>query len=295
MKMIPSFVLRKKDPIPAQDYSGVVAALGPSAPTELRIGMPVFGALFADELFRGQGTLCEYLCVSAQKVMIAPVPDGISMEKVATLGSAGMMAMLSCKIGGIKEGHGYRVLVNGASGGIGSAFTQVVSALGAKEVVGVCSGPNEEFVKNLGAKRIIDYRKHAPLHDYLSKEYNDRPFDFILDTMGDQSIYTHSPAYLNPDGIYMNVGDYTHASFWTLWYWFSNAYWPKWLGGIPRKSMMFQIRMDQECSDDLVRLIREGKIKGQMEKCFAFEDALDAYDLLLSKRVRGRVVVKVGE
>jgi NADPH:quinone reductase-like Zn-dependent oxidoreductase len=295
MKTIPSFILQKKDPIPAQDFSGVVAALGPSAPSHLQVGMPVFGVLFVEDLFRGQGTLCEYLCVSARKVMIAPVPEGISMEEVATLGSAGMMAMLSCKLGGVKPGNGYRVLVNGASGGVGSAFTQVVSALGAQEIVGTCSASNDEFVRSLGAARTIDYRQHWPLHEYLGKEYGGRPFDFILDTLGNQDIYTHSPAYLKPDGVYMNVGDYTHGAFWTLWYWLSNAYWPKWLGGVPRKAMMFQIHRDGECSDGLVRLIHERKVKGLVERCFAFEDALDAYDLVLSKRVRGRVVVKVGE
>jgi NADPH:quinone reductase-like Zn-dependent oxidoreductase len=227
--------------------------------------------------------------------MIAPVPEGISMEEVATLGSAGMMAFSACKLGGINEGHGYRVLVNGASGGCGSAFTQVVSALGAKEVIATCSAPNEEFVKNLGANRTIDYRSNSPLHAYLSKQYSERPFDFILDVMGNQEIYTHSPAYLKPDGTYMNIGDYTHGSFWTLWYWFSNTYWPQWLGGVPRKSMMFQGKRDQECIDNLVHFIRDGKIKGLVEKCFAFEDALDAYDLVLTMRVRGRVVVKVGE
>lgn len=295
MKTIPNFILRNKNPIPAQDFSGVIAALGPSAPLNLQVGMPVFGVLFVDDLFRGQGTLCEYLRISAQKAMIAPVPENISMAEVATLGSAGIMAMLSCKFGGVKAGNGYRVLVNGASGGIGSAFTQVVSALGAAEIVGVCSASNDEFVRGLGAARTIDYRRHECLHEYLGKEFGGRPFDFILDTLGDQSIYTHSPAYLKPEGVYMNVGGYKHGDLWTIWYWLSNTYWPKWLGGVPRRAMMFQIQRDEECSDELVRLIRDGKVKGLLERCFDFEDALDAYDLVLSKRVRGRVVVKVGE
>lgn len=294
MGLFPS-IIRAKDSIPAMDYSGTVVALGPSAPPSLCVGTKVFGMLSRDSLFRGEGTLCEYICISASKSMILPVPENLSMEEACPIACAGVMAFLICKHAGIKEGNGYRVFVNGASGGCGSLFVQAVLGMGAKEVVATCSAPNEELVKSFGVSRTIDYRKCGPLHEYLAKEYKDRPFDFILDTMGNQQLYTHSPNYLKKDGMFLNIGDYTHGTFWTIWYTISNTLCPTWLGGTTRKFAFFSGDVDRESEALLVRFIGEGKVKAVIDRTAGFEDVLDALDLVVTRRVRGRVVVRVEE
>ncbi|KAF2184853.1 NAD(P)-binding protein [Zopfia rhizophila CBS 207.26] len=293
MNIIPTF-LRKSVSIPGMDFSGTIIGAGPSAPENLKVGTKVFGALPRKAPFAGYGTLCEYICISTTGLAIASVPENVSMEEAAGMAIAGIVTFLICKYGGINEGNGYRVLVNGASGGCGSMFVQGVLAMGAKEVVGTCSAPNVEMVKSLGASRVIDYRANAPVQKFLAKEYGTRPFDVVVDTVGAQKIYTHSPAFLKESGVFVNIGGYTDGTAWTLWHWFINYFWPSWLGGTPRKYVMFSGSPDQESMEKLVKYVGEGKMTTVVEKVYEMDQLLEAFDLLNTKRVRGKLVVKVG-
>lgn len=292
MRLIPT-LLRPKNSIPGQDYSGTIISLGPSAPPNLVVGMRVFGMMDIGAIFRGDGTLAEYICLSASKCMVAPVPDDVSLEDASCVAAAGVMAFLSCKYGDVRPENGYRVLVTGASGGCGSLFVQVIMGMGAKEVIATCSAANSDLVKSLGATRTIDYRIHTPLHEHITKEFADRPFDFIFDTVGDQTLYTNSPKYLKEDGVFVNIGDYTHGTFRTMWYWFTNTWWPTWLGGTPRRFIMFAVVLDRQCEEDLARFMAEGKVRAVIDRSVAFEQVPDALDVVAAKRARGRFVVKV--
>ena len=296
MWLFPSF-LRPKNSVPGQDYSGIIIARGPKAPSEFSIGLKVFGMLDMAALFKGRGTLCEYVVQSAKTGVIIPVPQGTEMEGAGTLGTAANMALQEASRGGIDERNapGMRILVNGASGGCGSMFVQVVTAMGCKEVVGVCSGPNLELVQSLGAKRAIDYTKVSPLHEFLAEEYADRPFDFILDTVGDQRLYTNSPKYLTQAGIFMNIGDFTLGTARTMVNWILNYTWPTWLGGTPRRFVMFSGDPKYGSTGEIVKYLEEGKVKAVVDSSVRFEDALDGLDRVVTRRVRGRVVVKVGD
>ncbi|KAF2867064.1 hypothetical protein BDV95DRAFT_598209 [Massariosphaeria phaeospora] len=294
MAMVPS-LLRPKDSIPGSDFSGTIVSLGPSAPSHLHVGMAVFGLLGISATLKGSGTLREYVCVSAAETLIVPVPEGFSLEEAGSLGTATEMAYLICKHGQIQQDCGYRILVNGSSGGCGSMFVQTAVAMGAKEVVGTCSAPNSDFVKQLGATRTIDYRSNAPLHAYLAKEYSDQKFDFILDTVGSQELYNNSPGYLKEGGTFLNIGDFTSGTLLTLIHWILNTYWPKWLGGTPRKYIMFSGKAEPTSSDWIFKLLQEGNAKATVEKAFNFDQALEALDMIATKRVRGRVVIKVAE
>jgi NADPH:quinone reductase-like Zn-dependent oxidoreductase len=149
MALFPSFV-RPKFSIPDLDFSGTVLQCGPSAPSKYKPGARVFGSLIpAKAVLSGKGVLAEYIVVDEETAPMGVVPDGMEMSDAAGLGSCGQTAMFLCRRAQVKEGD--RVLVNGASGGVGTMTVQVAKAMGASFVVGVCSRRNEDIVKNIGA------------------------------------------------------------------------------------------------------------------------------------------------
>jgi NADPH:quinone reductase-like Zn-dependent oxidoreductase len=296
MRQMPQ-ILIPKNSIPAIDYSGVIVETGPSAPANLHVGDRVFGMLEARNIMQGIGVLCEYINLDPKRVMVAPVPENVSLKEASALGASANVAYLICKHGSILPGNNYRVLVNGASGTCGSVFVQGVLAMGAKEVVGTCSAANAELVMDLGASRVIDYRANAPLPEFLSKEYGElgEQFDFILDTVGSQDLYTNSPKYLREGGVFVNLGAIAHGPVLTTFHWFLNTIRPTWLGGTPRKFVMFSGNVDLESADWIVRHTAAGKLKSVIENMYEFEKVLEAYDLVEAGKVRGKLVVKVGE
>ncbi|KAF2476174.1 NAD(P)-binding protein [Lindgomyces ingoldianus] len=293
MNLFPSIFVRANS-TPGAEFSGTVLARGPDAQEDLQVGIKTFGMLPRESHFRGYGTYCEYICLDTKTSALAVVPGALTMAEASVIGAGGVMAFLIHKYGKVPEHNDYRILVNGASGGCGSMFVQAAVALGAKEVVGTCSAPNVEMAKSLGASRVIDYRANAPLHQYLAKEFGDRPFDFVLDTVGAQDLYRNSKGFLKEGSIFLNIGDYMHGTYWTLWYIFVNMFWPAWFGGTPRKYVFFSGYPDHASLERLVGFVKEGKMKVNVEKVFAWEDVLDALDLINTKRVRGKIVLKVG-
>jgi NADPH:quinone reductase-like Zn-dependent oxidoreductase len=113
----------------------------------------VFGSLIpVKAVLSGKGVLAEYIVVDEETAPMGVVPDGMEMSDAAGLGSCGHTAVFLCRRAGVKEGD--RVLVNGASGGVGTMAVQAARAMGASFVVGICSGRNEEFVKGVGADEV---------------------------------------------------------------------------------------------------------------------------------------------
>ena len=137
---------RMKSRRPGIDVAGEVAAAG-RAVTRFKAGDAVFGL--------GKGAFAEYTCVSEAKLILKP--DGVSFEQAAAIPIAGLTALQGLR----DKGHltpGQRVLINGASGGVGTFAVQIAKALGAR-VTGVCSTRNVELVRSLGADRVIDYTR----------------------------------------------------------------------------------------------------------------------------------------
>ena len=96
-------------------------------------------------------------------------------------------------------------------------------------------------------------------------------------------MYVNSPAYLTPDGMMINIGSME----------FFNTWWPTWLGGVPRRYIMFTTPPSKDDAVVLVKLVEEGKLKISVDSVFSMEDAIRAYERIATKRARGRVVVKV--
>lgn len=138
----------RRTPVPGLDFSGVVVLAGPEA--ALAAGARVCGALAVGMVATGHGTLAEYVVVP--EGLVAAVPAGMGLGEAAGLGIVGQTAVIAHREAPeLKKGS--RVLVNGASGGLGAMVVQIAKGRGAW-VVGVCSGGNAEMVRGLGADEV---------------------------------------------------------------------------------------------------------------------------------------------
>src|SRR4030095_5413398 len=158
-------VRRPRAHVVGREFAGTVEAVGGNV-TELRPGDDVFGA--------ARGALAEYVAVPVERV--ARKPARVSFDQAAGVSTAGLTALQGLRKGGIARSQS--VLVNGASGGIGTCAVQLAKHFGA-EVTGVCSTRNVELVKSIGASRVIDYSRE----DFASE----RRYDIILDIIGNRS------------------------------------------------------------------------------------------------------------
>lgn len=157
MANLPNWIPFRRNPIVGIDFAGTVVKIGGSSTSQqatamgdATVGTEVCGALNVLSIAIGRGTLAEYIEVPASKVIVKPKSIE-ARDAVGALGTAGQTAWLVLKESGVKKGD--RVLVNGASGGVGSVLVQVAKAKGCV-VYGVCSGANEGFVKGLGAEEV---------------------------------------------------------------------------------------------------------------------------------------------
>src|SRR5438067_13600446 len=161
--------LRKpKDTRLGVDVAGQVEAVGRNV-TQFKLGDAVFGTC--------KGAFAEYVCTSESALVVKP--DNVTFEQAASVPIAAITALQGLRLGGLgNKGHiqpGQKVLINGASGGVGTFAVQIAKSLGA-EVTGVCSTRNIDLVKSLGADHVIDYTKE----DFTK---GDHRYDVIFDNV----------------------------------------------------------------------------------------------------------------
>src|SRR5437763_4395539 len=180
------FGLRKpKNTTPGSDFSGTVAAVGRNV-TEFKPGEEVFGVR--------AGALAENICVRLNGA-IAPKPANVNFEQAASIPTA-LVALQGLRdTAHLKAGQ--KVLINGASGGVGTFAVQIAKAFGA-EVTGVCSTRNLDFVRSLGADHVIDYTKE----DFTK---GDQRYDVIYDLVNNRS-FAERRRVLKPGGICVLAG-----------------------------------------------------------------------------------------
>ncbi|KAH8425108.1 NAD(P)-dependent alcohol dehydrogenase [Aspergillus melleus] len=275
--------------IPELELSGEVVAAGESAPAEVRdpgTHVVAFQA-FPLKVLLGRGVLAEYVRLPGSQV--ARVDPTVDMASASGLSCSGSAALKMIRAVGVREGH--TVLVNGASGSVGSLLVQLCKLRGAK-VVGVASGGNEAMVRGMGVDEFVDYRKHDPLPAFLADQYGDKPFDFILDCVGAQPLFVHSPDYLKADGALVNIGMLENMLV-TTFHILLNTLLPAWLGGVPRRYIMLSSPPLRDDVIYLARLVEEGQLRIPVDSVFAMEDALLGYERIATKRSRGKVVIKV--
>jgi NADPH:quinone reductase-like Zn-dependent oxidoreductase len=171
--------------IPGLDIAGEVEAIGSSV-TQFRPGDEVFGWC--------RGAFAEYAC-AAQDTLL-PKPGNLTFEQSAAVGDSALTALAAVRDQG-KVQPGQRVLVNGASGGVGTFAIQIAKSFGA-DVTGVCSTSNVELVRSIGADRVIDYTTE----DFTQSEPR---YDVMLDLIGNRSL-SDCRRTLTPRGTYVLVG-----------------------------------------------------------------------------------------
>jgi NADPH:quinone reductase-like Zn-dependent oxidoreductase len=256
------------------DYAGTVEAVGKNI-TEFKPGDEVYGNKF--------GAFAEY--VVATDKALALKPANLTFEQAASIPVAGITAFQALRDNG-KVQPGQKVLINGASGGVGTFAVQIAKTFGA-EVTGVCSGRNAELVRSLGADRVIDYTKE----DFTK---GGERYDLILDNVGNQPL-SGFRRVLNPNGKYVMIGG-------------GGVKDDPWFGALVRPikailmSKFMTPKMEPMLADmnrkDLTLfadLIQTGKVKPVIDKTYTFSQLPEAMRYLEEGHARGKVVVTVGD
>ena len=269
--------LRKPStPVRGTDVAGVVEAVGKNV-TDLQPGDEVFGSSWADTLAT-QGTFAEFTVTPASQLIKKPVR--LTFEEAAASVMSGLTALIAIRDVG-KVGPGTRVLINGASGGVGTLAVQIASALGA-EVTGVCSTRNLELVRSLGADHVIDYTEE-------NFTRGEQRYDLILDNVMNHPSSATARA-LTPNGMLIpnSIGN-TGGFF----------------AGLPRAAraaMMGRGSTDvqfvtcvvnRENLDALATLLESGDVKVVIDKVYPLSEAANAVAHMLGHHAIGKVVITV--
>jgi NADPH:quinone reductase and related Zn-dependent oxidoreductases len=257
------------------DFCGRVVTYRPGA--GFKPGQLVYGCHSMPMKF---GALAEYLSISAK--LIAPVPEGVSVDDAASLGIAGQSAYQALD-GYVKKGD--KVFINGGSGGCGIFAIQIAKHMGCFVAV-TCSTKNVELCYRLGADEVIDYTAVGDLVGALKKK--GVVYDHILDHIGlPSNLYFQCHHFLRPGGVFVQVGASALTTF------VSRVAWPSFLGGGKRRYLIFFFKNTQAHTVKLGELVQKGALKLQFDSKFAFEDAVKAFEKLRSGRARGKVLVHV--
>ncbi len=263
-------LFKPKHKILGMDVAGSVEAVGSNI-TQFKAGDEVYGDL--SEF--GFGAFAEYVCVSEKAIALKPT--GISYEEAASIPSAAVTALQGLRDKGNVQA-GQRVLINGASGGVGSFSLQLAKAFGA-EVTAVCSSGKIDMVRALGADHCIDYTKE----DFTK---NGQSYDLILGVNGYHPLsdYKHS---LTPKGRYVMSGGKMTQLFQVmlLGSWLSEK--------DGRKMGNYLVKPNQKDLLFMKELIESGKVTPVIDRTYPLTDVADAIRYLEEGHARGKVVITV--
>ncbi|MCB0065813.1 MAG: NAD(P)-dependent alcohol dehydrogenase [Caldilineaceae bacterium] len=252
------------------DLAGVVEAVG-SGVTQFKPGDAVYGDI---EPY-GSGAFAEYAAVPAKG--LAPMPATASFEEAAALPVAALTALQGLRDVG-KIAAGKRVLVNGASGGVGTYAVQIAKAFGA-EVTAVCSTRNVEQAWALGADHVIDYTKESFVH-------NRQQYDVIVATAGYQPLADYKRA-LKPNGVYVATGGDMKQIFEAMLLGRLMTGGGKKLG-----SLLLKVNKDL---DYLSELLASGKVVPVIDRCYPLSETIAALKYYAEGRTRGKIVISVAQ
>ncbi len=253
------------------DFAGTVEA----------VGKDVTGFKPGDEVFGGaDGSFAEFVTVRGSG-SVALKPPNISFEQAAAVPVAAITALQALRDQG-KVHPGQKVLINGASGGVGTFAVQIAKALGA-EVTGVCSTRNLAMVQSIGADHVIDYT-----HEDFTK--GSQRYDLIVDNVGSHSAWDYRRV-LEPNGTLVIVGGTNDGP---------------WLGGmagalgtkfvapfVSQKMGFFLAKLNHDDLDYLRSLLQDGKIKPVIDRSYKLDQVPEAIKYLEGGHARGKVVINL--
>ena len=251
------------------DMAGTVEAVG-SKVTRFKPGDEVYGGV--------HGALAEYV-VAREAGSIVLKPPNLSFEEAAGIPIAGITALQGLRdTGGLKPGQ--KVLINGASGGVGTYAVQIAKALGA-DVTAVCSTRNVEMVRSLGADHIIDYTRE----NFTAGTVR---YDLILDNVGSQGFYAMA-GVMKPEGVIVVVGGSKKGAMLGP---IKRVGWSKVVGPFIKPRIAFFIaNVNKEDLEFLATLARNGKLKTVIDRRYPLEQTGAALAYLGAGHARAKVIV----
>jgi len=253
------------------DIAGTVEAVGENV-TQFKVGDEVFGEKFE----HGLGSFSEYIAVSESSLALKP--PNLSFEQAAAVPIAALTALQGLRKGQIRSGQ--KVLINGASGGVGTFAVQIAKSFAA-EVTGVCSTRNLDLLRSIGADHVVDYTKE----DFTKGE---QQYDLIFDAVGNRSVADLKRA-LTPTGICVIAG------FTTLPRLFEHMI----IGPIVSRissqeiAMMETVATNQDDLFSLRELLKARKLIPVIDSCYSLSDTAEAIRYLETGHARGKVVITV--
>jgi NADPH:quinone reductase-like Zn-dependent oxidoreductase len=271
IRLMPGGFLQPKNKILGADLAGRVESTGNNV-KQFKPGDEVFGYLPSAT---GRGTFTEYVC--ANKNAITLKPTNLTFEQAAAVPVAAMTALQALRDNGNLQ-PGQKVLINGATGGVGTFAVQIAKAFGA-EVTAVCSTRNLEMVLSIGADHIIDYTRE----DFTQ---NGQQYDLILAVNGYHPLsdYLHA---LKPEGTYVVAG----GSMLQLFQAASNKKRNSNTGG--QKTTIASLVQSQQDLNLIKELLESGKIVPVIDGCYPLSRAAEALWYFEREHAQGKVVITV--
>jgi len=261
------FGILKPKKILGCDIAGRIEAVGKNV-KQLQPGDEVFG----DISRCGWGGFAEYVCVNEKALALKPA--SMTFEEVAAVPQAAVLALQGFRKGQIHSGQ--KVLINGASGGVGSFAVPMAKSYGV-EVTGVCSTKKMDFVRSLGADYVIDYTQE----DFTK---NGQQYDLILDVMAHHSIFDYKRA-LSPKGVYVMVGGATSIVNQLLFL-------GPWILMTSRKKMGLLLHKPNVNDLDYMKTLFEaGTVFPIIDKCYSLSEVAEAMRYFGEGRAKGKVVI----
>jgi NADPH:quinone reductase-like Zn-dependent oxidoreductase len=247
------------------DVAGRVEVVGRNV-TQFQAGDNVFGCMPLNEL----GSFAEYVC--ANEDLLALKPARLTFEQAAAVPLAAFTALQGLRgKGQIQQGQ--KVLINGASGGVGTFAVQIAKSFGT-EVTGVCSTRNLDMVRSIGADHVIDYTQE----DFTQ---TGQRYDLIFDAVGNRSVSDYKRA-LNPNGI-CSVAGFTAIS---------NMFQIMMLGG-KKVGMMDTAKGNKKDLLFIKELLEAGKVVPVIDRCYSLSEVPEAIRYLEEGHAQGKVVITV--
>ena len=257
-----SGLLKPKNKVLGIDMAGQVEAVGANV-RQFRPGDEVFGST-------GHGCFAEYVGVSGDEVQLKPA--NITFEAAAAVGAAAFTALQGLRdLGRVEAGQ--KVLINGASGGVGTFAVQIAKSFGA-EVTGVCSTRNVDLVRSIGADDVIDYTRE----DFTQ---NGQRYDLIFDVVAKRS-FTDCQRALKPQGIYITTEFSPALALKGQWIAITGS---KKMAPLPPKPPNKEDRVF------IKKLLEDGRVTAVIDRCHSLGEVPDALRYFEKGHARGKVII----
>ena len=267
-----SGLLKPKNKILGSDIAGRVEAVGKNV-EQFKRGDEVFGDISAG----GWGGFAEYVCVHEDALVLKPAKS--SFEEAAAVPMAAVTALQGLRTKGQIQ-SGQKVLIHGASGGVGMFAVQIAKSFGA-EVTAVCSTRNVDIVRSIGADHVIDYTRE----DFTR---NGKHYDLILAANGYRSISEYRRS-LTPKGIYvMTGGAMAQLSEVML-----KGPWISMIGS--QKMVNLLAKPNKQDLSFIKGLLESGKVKSVIDRCYPLRETADAIRYVEEGHAQGKVVITVAQ